>query len=722
MITELRVHGVSGSPAESTLDRPLLRRVAGDGEAGFHRPRPEYGNSTGPGGAQLEAYRWGNLTAGAAARAMWLTLLPFMLANVAMWLRPATSRGGARLIRALYRIFALSLTATLILAMVGITVDLVGWQCAVPASRCIAGRSWLTILPDATGQRLVVLSLVPILLFGVLWLVSSRTWGRYESFPLPPETADGDGLSAHGFWAGKAAVGRLRTLHVTVAYATATAVLSTVLAAHDRTWPGYALAAGSFGLLAACVVCVCLNGMMSRDRPAGWAEGVAGGLRTVALILVALTFVYGWWPRDEWPTSGGLPGYGMAVTLLFAGQMGLLVLIALVTLIQYGRRRRPFLAGLAGPVVASIGLGVAVAFTAGVSYRVADILDRTGTPSPAVHDGQTLQPPPSFEWAALGFVVLVLLVLVVVLVARFTVMRRLRAGAEKVTDTDFPGGRSRDAGRAASIDATIANSRITDHSGPLIGLVFVPLAVAAAVVTGLALAGKGPVDLAPSGSWAADVLSFTTNLGTYLIGIAAIALVVLGLLAYRYSGIRRIVGVLWDLGTFWPRAVHPLAPPCYAERVVPELVTRASWLADRGGVILSGHSQGSVLAAAAVLQLPARVLPRVALLTYGSPLGRLYGRLFPAYFAADVLKSIVDSVGGRWWNLWRDTDPIGGPVGGPVAPYDRRLKDPAAFDVPDGNTVPPPIEGHGGYQTSAGFEEVAADLVSRLDGRGRLDG
>ena len=68
MVTELRVHGVTGTPAEDMLDRPLLRRVAGDTDAGFFRPRAEYGAATGPGGATLEAYRWGNLTAGAAAR------------------------------------------------------------------------------------------------------------------------------------------------------------------------------------------------------------------------------------------------------------------------------------------------------------------------------------------------------------------------------------------------------------------------------------------------------------------------------------------------------------------------------------------------------------------------------------------------------------------------------------------------------------------------------
>src|SRR5690242_18307049 len=138
--TELRVHGVSGSPAEEVLDRPLIVQVAGDGEAGFFRPRTEYGATLGPGGARLEAYRWGNLTSGAAARAFWLLLLPFTLANVAMWLRPPADGMGRRLVHGLTRLFALTLSTTLVLASLGIFVDLVGWQCAAPTASCAQQR------------------------------------------------------------------------------------------------------------------------------------------------------------------------------------------------------------------------------------------------------------------------------------------------------------------------------------------------------------------------------------------------------------------------------------------------------------------------------------------------------------------------------------------------------------------------------------------------------
>ncbi|GAA3378827.1 hypothetical protein GCM10020367_59920 [Streptomyces sannanensis] len=66
----------------------------------------------------------------------------------------------------------------------------------------------------------------------------------------------------------------------------------------------------------------------------------------------------------------------------------------------------------------------------------------------------------------------------------------------------------------------------------------------------------------------------------------------------------------------------PFAPPCCAERAVPDLVRRMhTWTERTGGrLVISGHSQGSVLSAAAVWQLPAGSRGRVALLTCGSPL------------------------------------------------------------------------------------------------------
>ncbi|CAM5307882.1 Integral membrane protein OS=Streptomyces violarus OX=67380 GN=FHS41_005154 PE=4 SV=1 [Streptomyces violarus] len=53
-------------------------------------------------------------------------------------------------------------------------------------------------------------------------------------------------------------------------------------------------------------------------------------------------------------------------------------------------------------------------------------------------------------------------------------------------------------------------------------------------------------------------------LGSWLIGLGFILFVTWGRRAYKDAAARRTIGILWDVGTFWPRAAHPFAPPCYA--------------------------------------------------------------------------------------------------------------------------------------------------------------
>jgi hypothetical protein len=126
---------------------------------------------------------------------------------------------------------------------------------------------------------------------------------------------------------------------------------------------------------------------------------------------------------------------------------------------------------------------------------------------------------------------------------------------------------------------------------------------------------------------------------------------------------------MWQNGT-------PAGRALYAERTVPELMWRVRCHASNGvGVVLAAHSQGTVISAAAILQLrtddalapESRALPRVGLLTFGCVLHRLYGRYFPAYFGRAALRDVRTSLrlsadDQRWRNLWRYTDYVGGPV------------------------------------------------------------
>ncbi len=129
----------------------------------------------------------------------------------------------------------------------------------------------------------------------------------------------------------------------------------------------------------------------------------------------------------------------------------------------------------------------------------------------------------------------------------------------------------------------------------------------------------------------------------YVVLAMSAGLVALGSQIRRSESARKAVGVIWDLTTFWPRAAHPLAPPCYAERVVPELETRTRWALEKKGslgqpdnrVILSGHSQGSLIVAAMASRLSDEELARIRIITYGSQIRALYGRVFPRVFGPE---------------------------------------------------------------------------------------
>ncbi len=168
---------------------------------------------------------------------------------------------------------------------------------------------------------------------------------------------------------------------------------------------------------------------------------------------------------------------------------------------------------------------------------------------------------------------------------------------------------------------------------------------------------------------------------------------------------------------------------------MPELrlVVRAGRGGEAGGepVVLAGHSQGSVLSfAAAAQELRARPAGEsVSLLTFGSPLGSLYDQAFPAYFGGRQRQAVAATVagsGGRWWNLFRSTDPISGPVGASGAAatpqwFDKWLPDPRRPPAPNPTPPPPPLErarpgyvadGHNFYLADPATRELRAWLVA----------
>jgi hypothetical protein len=395
----------------------------------------------------------------------------------------------------------------------------------------------------------------------------------------------------------------------------------------------------------------------------------------VAVLGAVAVVLLGFIPRTVPGSGGSLTSIGLVLVLLAVVQ-GLIVLLLWVSCLGKG--------SVPQCVFATIGTLLCHAAFAGAAITLRSRL------SAWPKDPDRVRPVVSgAELGSADLFFLALIAAAVVLVGSVVIVASSRRAVPGYPVADRP-------------HLATALVRRATAAGTIVSLSFV---VGLTIVVVIKLSGFG-LHANPTTWWASTIAWYERYVsrqnaaqklgGLALTGIVVVVVVVLR--RPRTSGPGRIVGNVWDVLTFWPRRFHPFAVPPYSERAVPELrwVVRECRDPSRP-LVLVGHSQGSVLAFVAAAQELA-VAPDagpVSMLTFGSPLGTLYSQAFPDYFGPENRTRVAGALGasgGRWWNVYRSTDPIGGPVlgGAPqtTAWFDKWVPDPRGPVIP--RDIPPP--------------------------------
>jgi hypothetical protein len=603
---ELRIHGASGTPADQMIGGPV------EADARFPEEPSTVLLPVGGDGTLL-AYRWASQTSGSAASAMWLLLVPYMLINLAGWALPPASDRRHRLSVAALRIAGLLLTLVFALVTANGVIGVGAYQVVRGAT------SWETAL--ALGVA------VSALLMGLLWFATTRADAARNDRPYlrSPHIA----VALWGVWAtavtaavetseGANPIGTMWLLPAALAALTAAACL----------WHGLEELTRLFGRVAVVAASVLLASVVTRPLPAGadlpaTLTTIGGPLRgaVLAYVLSAVVVTALAW-STETPDAGPVVG----TLLALAGSTGAAVGAGLVVLsgAAFGVRPAPSTEALAE------------AFFVGTMFVVAGA---------ALHVWSHLEPAERRKERLfltlvsvrddprplLLVVTAVTLALAVVALGGFYGILPWLAGV----------------GAAAAV---LGSAVVAFRMG---------FRAAAAVLIGL-------------GAILAAVVAFgVVGYGALAVGftlvIPTVAVIVRVVGACRSEERRRTLAIPWDIGSFFSRRFHPFAPPTYRDVVERDLKMVIGQLRSTGEtVIVSAHSQGSIVAAAA---LDSMVGDGVRLLTHGSPLASLYMRFFPISFPAEVPARIAVR---PWVNLWRPTDPIGGAVRGAD---DRRVDD-----------------------------------------------
>ena len=795
-LTELRVHGVSGTPPDALLADNAPVQMWGDRVAGFYRSARRKAPD-GVVGRNVEAYSWGGLTSGSSLRVLWLVLLPFLLGNLSGWTCSRRTRGNPVLFgvhRAATSLGSLALTLNAAFAATLITADVAGYQAVradvVKNSWWLAPMGWPQIAGHPARQVLVGVFVAALVVLAVHLLVGRSL--RYEKV-RPPHRTDAEppgparlrtaaaldnGLRDKSFWDGARSTALLAWVH-SAAY---TAFLAVVLAFTARSATGGTAAGdGSAALfwvgsctggavLAGCVLYLIVDAGAGEAPALRKVPPVLAGLAIASLVCVG---VFAWLQPAFTNTATDLPGIATVFHWAAIGFAACAVLVACSVLLGLDRQWRSTFA--AAPLACLLlGFGL-------LNVMLLCLLDWTAnlagpvTVKQQVPKGSIYIPnlvwygAPMLAWALVAAAFLFFAKLLINCLWR---SRRLPQETAEAYQTHFDAKLEIQGGWTGPGDPRAAGW-YTSALGPDVDaanqgwsmnvsrwLVIGSAARSAATLVWLIIIFQLAISLS-EWAWPFVPPHFLRYTGTALAGLILPVLAGFILSAWSNPSRRRGIGIIWDVGTFWPRSFHPFAPPCYAERAVPDLQRRVWWLRDNGGkVIMVAHSQGAILAAAAFAQEDCQPRsdpddPRTALITFGNPLTRLYAWGFPGYITPEFVRPLIPGPGRplqAWHNYWYATDPIGSMAISPLleqalqqaAPEghasgnadkaaeeqeedsaktlsdhgtysERFMLDPANCGFVYGTTAKPP-GGHSGYWSDHrvwdDIDQVAADLTT----------
>ncbi|ROP36531.1 hypothetical protein [Saccharothrix texasensis] len=812
-VVELRVHGVSGTPPEAMLGDPFPTPVAGDDVARFLRAgKPVRALSNGR-PRTVEAFHWGRFTSGGASRALWLVLIPFAILNLARYALLGASRFAEAVLRLLGLVLTGMLVAATAYASLELLVRQCAGTATCRAERLGFFDGWpfgAMLLVGLVPPGLVI---TVLWWFGRqtflyepkgthhVWETRTGSLGDYAFWHTSPRTP----VLRDAHVAAACAV-------VGVLYAGALRTEQPDRPADALSWAVVGLGAVVLGWAVGCVV-MSPDRREVNSRALKWASVVylllAVGAATASLWRVPVEASGSVTPLAGFEVvTNTLSASAMLLLVVLLGACVRLRRSARgVELMVADKRFRPLWHGYAAVVIAAVATTLAVGFSGGLAYRV---VDWVGDPVPdagrpglvlstsylvgaglwgvlaiafpllvapvvaamvrqvssalvfaagsvAAAAAVALRWTPAPGWAFWAAVVLAGLLYAIGTVSctRHAIGVAVREGVV----ADYPGRPDRPGVGKVALTQRLASAKYRYHW--LLGAVALLGGVLVAAGGGLALARlahPGRRDAPPPGlaDWLSTVPARELGaLGSLVVSGVVLVLLLLGVRTWQNPRMRTVVGIVWDLVAFWPRLAHPICPPPYGGRATIELTSRAVRLAGHhgvGAVVLSGHSQGSVVCVAALSLLrreserpdPAdgeryirqadavAALRRVGLVTYGSQLQWAYSRLFPHYLGHAELARLHDDLGDRWWNVHRLTDPLGGPVQvwpetaeerlsadpklwGVRCGNDVRLRDPEFLD-PDPDVVASPLRGHSDYYDDPVFDEVVArvaDAVAR---------